>query len=93
MSKTYAAIYADGRLEWVGEQPGAGHHYVLVTVLERGAPRHAPEEVHRVLEATCGAWGSGKTREEIDAEIEQMRAEWDRIDRGPGGCTSSTAIS
>ena len=94
MSKTYKAIYADGRLEWVGEQPGAGRHYVLVTVLERAVPRHTSEEVHRVLEETRGAWGSGKTQDEIDTEIEHMRAEWDRIDTGPEGvCSSSTAIS
>ncbi len=31
-----------------------------------------------MLEATRGAWGRGKTLEDIDAEIDRMRAEWDR---------------
>jgi hypothetical protein len=30
------------------------------------------------ISATQGAWGRGKTLEEIDAEIDRMRAEWDR---------------
>ena len=76
MLKAYEAIYEDGRLEWLDEQPKAGRHRVLVTVLDP-KKRRAPEEVRRVLEATRGAWGRGKTMDEIDREIESMRAEWD----------------
>ncbi len=34
-----------------------------------------------MLETTRGAWGRGKTLAEIDAEIDLMRAEWERVER------------
>jgi hypothetical protein len=83
MSKTYRAIYEDGHLEWLGEQPGSGRHQLLVRVLDVSPPQHELQEVHRMLQATRGAWGHGKTLEEIDAEIDQMRDEWDRVERRP----------
>lgn len=83
MSKTYEAIYEDGHLEWLGAQPGTGRHRLRVTVVDGRSRQRSPQEVHRMLEATRGAWGHGKTLEEIDAEIDQMRAEWDREERGP----------
>ena len=78
MSKTYDAIYEDGHLQWLGVQPEAGRHRVRVTVIGGHTPQHSPHEVHRMLEETKGAWGRGKTLEDIDAEIDRMRAEWDR---------------
>jgi hypothetical protein len=75
MSKTYEAIYEDGHLKWLGEQPGTGRHHLLVTVVKDHRPPRSPQEVHHMLEATLGAWGLGKTLEVIDAEIDQMRAE------------------
>jgi predicted nucleic acid-binding protein len=35
------------------------------------------------VQAFSGAWGRGKRLEEIDTEIDQMRAEWDRDERRP----------
>ncbi len=78
MLNTFEAIYEDGHLKWLGERPETGRHRVLVTVLDRNAPRQRRDEVHQVLEATRGAWGHGKTLETLDAELDQMRAEWDR---------------
>jgi hypothetical protein len=78
MSKTYEAIYENGHLQWLGEQPGAGRHRLQVTIIDASPSQHSRREVHRILEATQGAWGRGKTLEEIDAEIDRMRAEWDR---------------
>jgi hypothetical protein len=78
MSKTYEAIYEDGRLQWLGAQPGAGRYRLQVTIIDASPPQHSAQEVHCMLEATQGAWGRGKTLEEIDAEIDWMRAEWDR---------------
>ncbi len=74
MSKTYEAIYEDGRLQWLGAQPAAGRHRLQVTIIDARPPQHSAQEVHRLLEATQGAWSRGKTLEEIDAEIDQRRA-------------------
>jgi hypothetical protein len=83
MSKTYEAIYEDGHLEWLGEQPGTGRYRLLVTVVKEHRPPHSLQEVHHMLEATRGAWGLGKTLAAVDAEIDQMRAEWDRDEHRP----------
>jgi hypothetical protein len=83
MSKTYEAIYEDGHLRWLGPKPGAGRHRLRITIINGHAPQHSPQEVHRMLEATRGAWGRGKTLEAIDAEIDRMRSEWDREARRP----------
>jgi hypothetical protein len=78
MSKTYEAIYEDGHLQWLGAHPGAGRHRLRVTIIDDRPPQYSLQEVQRMLEATRGAWGRGKTLEAIDAEIDRMRAEWDR---------------
>jgi hypothetical protein len=78
MSKTYEAIYKDGHLQWLGAQPRAGRHRLRITIIAGNPLQHSPQEVHRMLEATRGAWGRGKALEDIDAEIGRMRAEWDR---------------
>jgi hypothetical protein len=83
MSKTYEAIYEDGHLQWLGAHPGAGRHRLQVTIIDDRPPQYSLQEVHRMLEATRGAWGRGKTLEAIDAEIDRMRAEWDRHGRRP----------
>ena len=83
MSKTYEAIYEDGHLQWLGAQPGAGRHRLRITIIDSHPPQNSPQEVHCMLEATRGAWGRGKTLEAIDAEIDRMRAEWERGARRP----------
>lgn len=75
MRETYEAVLNDDRIEWTGRCPEAGRHRVLVTVLD---PPRSPKDIQRVLDETRGAWGTGKSMDEIDAEIEKMRAEWDR---------------
>ncbi|GIV59520.1 MAG: hypothetical protein KatS3mg043_0609 [Rhodothermaceae bacterium] len=78
MQKTFEALYEDGRLTWLGERPESGRFHVLVTIVDRAGRARNREEVHRVLEATRGACGGGKSLEELDAELEQMRSEWER---------------
>lgn len=75
---TYEAIYEDGKLEWVNEGPDPGRYRVLVTVTEEGTSSPSEEEVQRVLDEADGAWGTGKTVEEIDEDVEELRGEWDR---------------
>jgi len=78
---TYEAIYEDGQIEWIGEEPEPGRHRVQVTVLDQEPEPRDPEEVRRVLEEARGAWGTDKSLEEVEAEIQQLRDEWDRLDR------------
>jgi hypothetical protein len=78
---TYEAIYEDGELEWIGDEPAPGRHRVEVRVLDREAKTHDPEEVRKVFEQARGAWGAEKSLEEVEAEIQQLRDEWDRLDR------------
>ena len=78
MSNTYEAIYEDAHLQWLGAQPRSGRHRLRVTIIGGRPPQHSPQAVHRMLEATCGAWGHAKTLEDIDVRIDWKRAEWDR---------------
>jgi chromosome segregation ATPase len=55
---------------------------VQVTVLDRKPKSQDPEEVRRVFEKARGAWGTDKSLEEVEAEIQRLRDEWDRLDRG-----------
>ena len=78
---TYEAIYEDGQLEWIGDEPAPGRHRVQVRVLDSGPQKHDPEEVRRVFENARGAWGTDKSLEEVEAEVQKLRDEWDRLDR------------
>lgn len=80
MSKTYEGIYENGTVKWLGPRPAEGRHHIVVTVLDQVRQRHSPQDVRHMLEDTRGAWGTGKSISEIDAEIERMRREWDRPD-------------
>lgn len=76
---TYEAIYEDGEIEWVDDEPEPGRHHVQVTVLDQETESRDPEEVEGILKEAHGAWGTDKTIEEVDEEIEQMRSEWERL--------------
>ena len=82
MPGTYEAVYDDGRLEWLGTEPAAGRHRVLVMVLNPNeASPHDRADVRRMLEATRDVWGSGRPIEEVADEVQRIRAEWDRVSR------------
>lgn len=49
-----------------------------VTVLNREQESRDPEEVRRILDDAHRAWGTDKTVEEVDEEIEERRSEWER---------------
>jgi len=75
---TYEAIYEDGQLEWIGDEPTPGRHRVQVRVLDRESESRDLDEVQRILDESHGAWGTDKSVEEIDEEIDKMRSDWDR---------------
>lgn len=77
MLETYEAVYEDGRLEWLDGPPHPGRCRVLVTVLEE-MPQWSTEDIQHVLDETRGAWGTGKSRADVDRDVEAMRKTWHR---------------
>lgn len=78
MLKSYEAVYEDGTLRWVREQPAGKRMKVIVTVLEEEADNRPSATRKGLLERTKGCVGTGKSIEEIDSDVRQMRAEWER---------------
>ncbi len=78
MLKSYEAVYEDGTLRWVREQPTAKRMKVIVTVLEEESDAQGSITRRAILERAKGCLKSGKSIEEIDADVRQMRAEWER---------------
>jgi hypothetical protein len=78
MLKSYEAVYEDGKLRWIREQPVSKRMRVIVTVLEEETDADAAALRKAMFERTKGCVKPGKSIEEIDADIRQMRAEWER---------------
>jgi hypothetical protein len=78
MLKSYEAVYEDGKLRWIREQPASKKMRVLVTVLEEETDAATPAALKAMLERAKGCVRPGKSIEEIDADIREMRAEWER---------------
>ncbi|PSQ95289.1 MAG: hypothetical protein BRD55_12300 [Bacteroidetes bacterium SW_9_63_38] len=76
---TYEAIYENGHLEWIGDEPTPGRHRVQVRVLDSETNTHDRDEVRRAFEKARGAWGTNKSLDEVEAEIQELRDEWDRL--------------
>lgn len=75
MLKSYEATYEKGRLKWVQEKPQIRDGEKVIVVVEALSPPKRPrQEIQRVLREARGAWGRGKSLEEIDREIEARRA-------------------
>lgn len=78
MLKSYEAVYEDGTLRWLREQPSAKRMKVIVTVLEEEASAEGALTRKDLLQLTKGCVRPGKSIEEIDADIREMRQEWER---------------
>ncbi len=78
MLKSYEAVYEDGKLRWIREQPASKKMRVIVTVLEEENDLEAATARKTLFERTRGCVSPGKSIEEIDADIRKMRAEWER---------------
>jgi hypothetical protein len=78
MLKSYEAVYEDGKLCWIREQPASKKMRVIVTVLEEEADAQAAAVRKAMFARTRGCVRPGKSIEEIDADIREMRAEWER---------------
>ncbi len=84
MLKSYEAVLEHNQLvHWLSPAPPKHATKVrIVIVMEEVSPpplvSENPLNHREVLQRTRGAWGRGKTIEEVDAEIHQMRSEWER---------------
>ncbi len=80
MLQTYEAIYSGNQFRWINQTPpelDEERRVVVVMNVEKSAAK-PKKNIREILERTRGAWGKGKTRDEIDAEINIMRSEWER---------------
>jgi hypothetical protein len=78
--KSYEAIYEKDTLKWLAERPEiADGEHVIVMVKNREVPDKSEKaKIRETLNRAWGAWGTGKTLDEIDDEIRQMRErDWD----------------
>jgi hypothetical protein len=76
--KSYEAVYEDGKLSWIRDQPHAKRMRVIVTVLEEETSPQASADRAILLERTRGCVTPPKSIAEIDNDIRKMRAEWER---------------
>jgi len=80
MLQTYEATYNGEQFRWINQAPPKLDKevpVVLVMDVEKTAIK-PQKNLHDVLQRTRGAWGKGKTLDEIDAEIHIMRSGWER---------------
>jgi len=78
MLQTYEAIYSDNQFRWINQAPpklDKEVRVVLVMDVEKTTPK---KNLHEVLQRAWGCLGRGKSLDEIDQEINEMRKEWDR---------------
>jgi hypothetical protein len=82
MLKSYEAILERNQsVRWLTPAPprhATETRIIIVMEEDHSLLPVSPSSSREVLRRTRGAWGRGKTIEEVDAEIRQMRSEWER---------------
>jgi len=75
--KSFRAVYKNDSLKWLDEKPEiAEGEQVIVMVKNREVKDK--KQIREILDRAWGSWGTGKTLDEIDEEIRQMRErDWD----------------
>jgi hypothetical protein len=80
MLQTYKAQLNGSQLTWIDPPPEPISHSNVLIVLESaelpGTPK-APSQAYNTFMRAKGCLGTS-TRAQIDAELAQMRSEWDR---------------
>ncbi|MFH0822024.1 MAG: hypothetical protein V2B18_04685 [Pseudomonadota bacterium] len=74
MLKSYEAVCEDDTLTWVHERPSAKRMRVLVTVPAEEPDVRTIADRMAALDQTKGCVRPGRSIEEIDADIREMRA-------------------
>ena len=80
MLRQYEAIYQGGALKWLRDEPRIEDGTrIRVTVEGPGPEAKQEEEVEEAMRDAWGCLGEGKTLDEIDREIAEMRdRDWER---------------
>jgi len=80
MLQTYEAIYNGNQFRWINQAPpGLDKEVRVVLVMDVEKTTATPKKnIHEVLQRAWGCLGRGKSLDEIDQEINEMRKEWDR---------------
>jgi hypothetical protein len=76
MLKSYAAIYKQGHLNWLDDVPQQENVQVIVTFTET-APKKQLTQAQKILQQAWGCIKQPYTIAQIDADIAQMRSEWE----------------
>lgn len=76
MLRTYEAIYKSGIFRWVDQMPPLQE--MRVVVVADVVEAKADNKIDEILDRAWGCLGTGKSLDEIDIEINEMRKEWDR---------------
>jgi hypothetical protein len=76
MLKSYAAIYKQGHLDWLDDAPEQDNVRVIVTLVD-SIPQNKPTQAREILQQAWGCIDTPRSIEQIDADIAQMRSEWE----------------
>ncbi|MEN8214900.1 MAG: hypothetical protein ABFS56_00670 [Pseudomonadota bacterium] len=80
MLQTYEATYNGKQFRWINQAPPKLDKEVrVVVVMDVKKPSAKPKKnLHEVLQRAWGSLGRGRSLDEIDQEINEMRLEWNR---------------
>jgi hypothetical protein len=80
MLQTYEAIYNGHQFHWLNQIPPKPEKEVhVVLVMDVDKPIVKPKSnIQEVLQQAWGCLSIGKSLDEIDQEINEMRQEWER---------------
>lgn len=78
MLKSYTAIYKHGYLDWLNDVPPQQENVqVIVTFIESSTPKKSLTQAQNILHQAWGCIEIPCTIAQIDADIAQMRSEWE----------------
>jgi hypothetical protein len=81
MLHSYKAQLEGSQLIWVGPPPALAQRHDVIVVIDSNAlsvaAENAPSDAYSLFDQLSGALGHA-TREEVDAQLAALRAEWDR---------------
>ena len=65
-------------LQWIDDAPEGDNLRVIITVLKKVKASESEESIEDLLKRSRGIVTPRKTKDEIDRDILEMRAEWNR---------------